>query len=142
MQYGLSKGKQDAEYFHSRMTSRPLFKEDKCFFIVENNKAVATLTVICDYEIKLGYIHMVACHEKARGKGYGTLLNQVALATLKNEGMKIAYLTTDDFRIPAIKSYLRAGFMPDCSTESFAMRWNKIFEQINGDDNGIVQDPV
>ena len=73
---------------------------------------------------------MVACHEQARGKGYGTLLNNVALHTLKNEGMETAYLTTDDWRIPAIKSYLRAGFEPDVSTEDFKTRWNNIFKQL------------
>ena len=130
VQYGLSDGKMDAQYYHTIMTARPFYDENKCFFILENEKAVATLTVICDYEKKEGYIHMVACHEQARGKGYGTLLNNVALHTLKNEGMETAYLTTDDWRIPAIKSYLRAGFEPDVSTEDFKTRWNNIFKQL------------
>lgn len=132
VQYGLSDGKMDAEFYHAAMTSRSCYEENKCFFILEDEKAVATLTVICDYDKKEGYIHMVACHEAARGKGYGTLLNNVALNTLKNEGMQTAYLTTDDWRIPAIKSYLRAGFEPDVSTEDFKERWNKINEQLKG----------
>lgn len=126
VQYGLSDNKMDEEFYHMAMTSRPNYDENKCFFVLENENAVATLTVICDYEKKEGYIHMVACHESARGKGYGTLLNNVALKTLKNEGMKTAYLTTDDWRIPAIKSYLRAGFEPDVSTDDFKERWSKI----------------
>ena len=130
VQYGLSEGKKDAEFYNAAMTSRPNYEEDKCFFILENGEAVATLTVICDYDKKEGYIHMVACHEAARGKGYGTLLNNVSLHTLKKEGMETAYLTTDDWRIPAIKSYLRAGFTPDLSTEGFKERWDKIFEKI------------
>ncbi len=73
---------------------------------------------------------MVACHEAARGKGYGTLLNQIAVAVLKKEGMSTAYLTTDDWRIPAIKSYLRAGFIPDLSTDDFQNRWASILAQI------------
>ncbi len=58
------------------------------------------------------------------------MLNKVAVETLKNEGMETAYLTTDDWRIPAIKSYLRIGFEPDVSTEDFAMRWEKINEEL------------
>ena len=112
------------------MTCREGYEEDKCFFILENENAVATVTVICDYEKKEGYVHMVACHEAARGKGYGTLLNLIAEYTLKKEGMQTAYLTTDDWRIPAIKSYLRIGFEPDLSTDDFRERWNKIFARL------------
>ena len=62
----------------------------------------------------------------------GTLLNNIALWTLKKEGMQTAYLTTDDWRIPAIKSYLRAGFTPDLDTEDdFKNRWNAIYKIIN-----------
>lgn len=130
VQYGLSEEKMDEKFYHNVMTAHPHYEEDKCFFVLENGKAVATLTVICNYDTKEGYIHMVACHEAARGKGYGTLLNNIALCTLKQEGMQTAYLTTDDWRIPAIKSYLRAGFEPDISTDNFKERWNKIYEQI------------
>ena len=130
VQYGLSEGKMDATYYHGTMTARPLYREDKCFFVVENGQAVATLTVICDCDKKEGYVHMVACRESARGKGYGTLLCSLAETVLKNEGMETAYLTTDDWRVPAIKSYLRIGFEPDLSTEDFKQRWSKIFEQI------------
>ena len=73
---------------------------------------------------------MVACKEAFRGKGYGTLLNRICEYTLKSEGMESAHLTTDDWRIPAIKSYLRAGFEPVTMGEDFPERWEKIFEII------------
>ena len=73
---------------------------------------------------------MVACREESRGKGYGVLLSRWALITLKKEGMETAYLTTDDWRIPAIKSYLGIGFVPDTSTKDVAERWDKIKKQI------------
>lgn len=130
VQYGLTSGKLDADYYRRTMTAHENYSEDKCFFILENESPVATLTVICNYKTKEGYIHMVACHESARGKGYGTLLNCNAVSTLKKEGMETAYLTTDDWRIPAIKSYLRAGFAPDLSTEDFRERWAKIYTQL------------
>ena len=130
VQYGLSNGKQDAEFYQKVMTANSTYSEDKCFFVLENERAVATLAVLCDYEKKEGYIHMVACREDSRGKGYGTLLNRVAEYTLKKEGMQTAFLTTDDWRIPAIKSYLRVGFLPDLSTEDFKARWEKIYATI------------
>ena len=130
VQYGLTNGKKDEKFYHATMTIHSAYQEDKCFFVLENGIPVATLTVICDYTKSEGYIHMVACHEAARGKGYGTLLNQIAVAVLKKEGMSTAYLTTDDWRIPAIKSYLRAGFIPDLSTDDFQNRWASILAQI------------
>ncbi len=130
VKYGLSDGKQDEKYYHDVMTALPKYREDKCFFILEGDEAVATVTVICDYENREGYIHMVACKEGFRGKGYGTLLNQIAEYTLKKEGMENAELTTDDWRIPAIKSYLRIGFEPVTKGEDFNERWEKIFEII------------
>lgn len=130
VQYGLSEGKMDAAFYHDTMTAHPGYSEDKCFFVVESGVAVATLTVICDYDKKEGYVHMVACRESARGKGYGTLLCRLARTVLKKEGMESAYLTTDDWRIPAIKSYLRIGFAPDLSTEDFKQRWEKIYQII------------
>ena len=130
VQYGLSNGRCGEEYYRGSMLSLKLYSEDKCFFILENGQAVATLTVVCDYGTREGIIHMVACVESARGRGYGTLLMQIASYVLKTEGMERARLTTDDWRIPAIKSYLRIGFTPDRSTEDFMARWEKIYEQI------------
>ncbi len=130
VQYGLSDVKKDKEFYHQAMTLYPYYEANKCFFLLENEKAVATITVICNYEKKEGYIHMVACREESRGKGYGTLLSRWASIILKKESMETAYLTTDDWRIPAIKSYLSVGFVPDTSTEEFRERWNKVNEQI------------
>lgn len=131
VQYGLSDGKKSPDYYHAVMTSRPCYEENKCFFLLENEEAIGTITIICNYEKKEGYIHMVACKESARGKGYGTLLSKWALTTLIKEKMETAYLTTDDWRIPAIKSYLYIGFEPDESTVDFQKRWNKIRAQLD-----------
>ena len=54
VQYGLTNGRCDENFYHQCMTALPLYREDKCFFIVEGETAVATLTVICDYEKKEG----------------------------------------------------------------------------------------
>lgn len=131
VQYGLSGGLMGEEYYTKCMTERACYDEKLCHFIVKDSKAVATITVICDYEKMEGYIHMVACKPECRGQGIGTLLNDIAMSVLKKENMKTAYLTTDDFRIPAIKSYLRCGFTPDLSTDEFKERWAKIMEEIS-----------
>lgn len=130
VQYGLTNGRCSRELFESCMLGHKNIEYEKIFFIEKEGESAATITVICDNEASEGYIHMVACHEKYRGLGLGTAMNALAVKTLINSGMKTAYLTTDDFRIPAIKSYLRAGFVPDISTEDFKERWEKIYEKI------------
>ena len=102
-------------------------ENDKLFIVEKDGDPAATLAVIPNYETKEGYIHMVACRPKYQGNGLGTGLNAMAVRCLLGIGMKTAYLTTDDFRIPAIKSYLRAGFYPDIKDESHRERWDKIY---------------
>ena len=130
VQFGLTEKLEDEDFYNHCMTDREWYSEDNCYFLVIDGKAVATITVICNRETLQGYIHMVACDADFRGKGLGNLLSALANYVLKHEGMKTAYLTTDDFRIPAIKTYLRYGFKPDLSTEDFKLRWDKIFTEI------------
>ena len=101
-----------------------------CYLITDGDRAAATVTVIFDNAKADGYIHMVACREEYRGRGIGTYMNALSVWLLKTHGMKTAYLTTDDWRIPARKSYLRAGFTPDLSTDDFRARWEKILSGI------------
>lgn len=128
MQYGLSDGLQDERFYRDCMKPYPAYREDHTFFLVEKGNPVASITLICDDKTKDAYVHMVACKPECRGKGYGGLLNQIALWVFTKEGMETAHLTTDDWRIPAIKSYLRAGFYPDRSTEDFQRRWDDILK--------------
>ena len=130
VQYGLSQGRMDEEYYHLAMTSRTWYREKNCYFLLEDGQPMATIAVLCDQDKKEGYIHMVACKEAARGKGYGTLLSEWAVYVLKQEGMETAYLTTDDWRIPAIKTYLATNFEPDLSTDDFKERWQQIYQQL------------
>ena len=121
----------EENFFKRLMTDHLGFCEDKCFFLTVDGAPAATITVITDKENREGYVHMVSCKPEFRGRGLGTLMNDIVLDVFKSEGMRSAYLTTDDWRIPAIKSYLRAGFEPDTESEpDFAERWAKIFEKI------------
>lgn len=118
---------ENPDYYRKHMLSYRCFRDDQVYFLAVNGEIASTITVICDYENLEGYIHMVACKSQFRGQGLGTLMNTLAVAVLKREGMQSAYLTTDDWRIPAIKSYLRAGFLPELAGDpSFPARWEAI----------------
>lgn len=126
MQYGLSAKREEYAYYKSCMLDLPHYEPEKCFFIVHEGKAIASITVVCNPETKEGVLHMVGSLPECRGKGVGNMLGAIGLYELKTSGMQTAFLRTDDFRVPAICTYLRIGFTPDRSTENFTERWNAI----------------
>ncbi len=129
--YDLTGQRMDREFFYKCMWEHGDPEFDK-FFIVEcDGDAAATIAVIPNHETKEGYIHMVGCKPEYRGEGVGTRMNAEAVRALHRAGMKTAYLTTDDWRIPAIKSYLRAGFYPDIIDGEHRARWDAIMEKID-----------
>jgi ribosomal protein S18 acetylase RimI-like enzyme len=121
-------------FYESVMQSEENYREELCFFLSVRGAPAATFTVICNKDTGEGYLHMVASKPEFRGLGLGNLMSRIAVSVLKKEGMRNAYLTTDDWRIPAIKTYLKAGFSPDLtSEEDFPSRWEKIYAIINAD---------
>ena len=46
------------------------------------------------------------------GKNLGYSLSLAALNYFRKKGIKEVFLYTDDFRLPAIKTYLKLGFKP------------------------------
>jgi len=122
----------DREGFDKCLNDHGKYDPGLVFFIDCGDESAASITVIPHDDISEGYIHMVACKKKYQGKGLGGLMNTVAVRAMMQRGLKTAYLTTDDFRIPAIRSYLRAGFCPDIIDESHRERWNSIMKTIDG----------
>ena len=127
---GLTGGRQDSAFFRECMFSHGELEYDKFFIIECEGMPAATFAVICDHKKREGYVHMVACKPEFRGRGIGARLNTEAVRALISAGMLTAYLTTDDFRIPAIKSYLRAGFYPDMINEEHRKRWADVLARI------------
>lgn len=127
---GLTEEVADYGFYERLMLSFKDYDPDKCFLVFAGGEAVGTFTVICHYAERDGYIHMVGLKSEFRGMGIGTFMNSYSVYVLKKEGMKTAHLTTDDFRIPAIRSYLRAGFVPDETVELFDTRWPPIMKKV------------
>ena len=70
-----------------------------------------------------GYIHWVGGIPEFRGRGLGRLVSLATLHEFVTMGCAAAVLDTDDFRIPAIKTYLALGFAPELANPSHASRW-------------------
>lgn len=72
-------------------------------------------------------IGWIAIDPAYRGRGVGGQVALEALRFTRKIDKRPVFLCTDDFRIPALKTYLRLGFIPDRSHLSYDRRWKKIF---------------
>ncbi len=71
-------------------------------------------------------IGWIAADPGYRGLGLGGFVLTIALHFTRKLEKRPVYLLTDDFRTPAIKTYLKLGFVPDLSHPSYVDRWLKI----------------
>mgnify|MGYP001558253668 FL=1 len=76
---------------------------------------------------EIGY---VAVRPESRGEGIGYKLLINILAEMKRRDISYAYLKTDSFRIPAVKTYLKAGFYPYIRNEEENRRWQGIMGKL------------
>lgn len=131
VQHGLTDGKGDRTVFRRIMEECPGYDPEGICFIEKNGAPCATASVFCDFTKRHGYVHMVCVAPWARGYGIGTALARLAVNELLERGMETAHLTTDDFRLPAIRTYLEAGFVPQRSgSEDFPARWDAVLAQL------------
>lgn len=85
--------------------------EDIIFVVAPDGRRAASICAVKHGEDQ-GYIHMVAAHSGFRGLGIGHAMLSYALEKLEARSCTYSILTTDDFRLAAIKTYLDAGFRP------------------------------
>ena len=78
-------------------------------------------------------IGWVAVHPDFQGRGLGKFIVGAAVAQAKALGPWPIYLWTDDFRIPALRCYLKLGFAPNNSHPSYPRRWADIFARLGED---------
>ena len=95
---------------------------------------VGTATGYFNGDGKSGTVHMVSVLDKARGRKLGRAVCGRVLQYLKENGCTQIVLTTDDFRIPAIKTYLSLGFQPVQNNEGNAAPLGRYFES-TGEEN-------
>jgi mycothiol synthase len=77
-----------------------------------------------------GLVHYVAVRSEHKGHRLGFALTARALEILKSMGYDDVWLTTDDFRLPAIKTYLDLGFEPVCKDPSHKERWEIVMHKM------------
>ncbi len=80
-----------------------------------------------------GYLHYICALPEARGTGIASALIAKRIGGLLKEGAAYIYLTTDDFRLGAIKTYLKLGLLPVIEDEEDKMRWNAIHQKLKNE---------
>lgn len=76
-------------------------------------------------------LQWVVAHEDHRGTGAGQATIAAATQVLADRAPRYSYLSTDDFRIPAISIYLKLGWKPLLFEESQFERWERVFKILN-----------
>ena len=82
-----------------------------------------------------GYLHWVAVAPAFRGRRLGEAVSIAVLKECARLGRKDVWLETDDFRLAAIRTYLRLGFKPVCPDAEMMKRWRNIFDILRVDND-------
>lgn len=102
------------------------------FLVEQDGKAVATASsrLIPTEFPGSGYVHWVAADAAHKGQRLGWVVSLATLHDFVRLGCTDAVLETQDFRLPAIKTYLRLGFVPEYRDAEHIARWSQIFIQL------------
>lgn len=108
--------------FERYITENQGYCPDTMFFVLDGERPVGTATLLMREE-NLGYVHMVAVHPEYLGRGIGGYLNRLIAAAAYKHGCVGMRLVTDEWRVPAVKSYLKIGFRPVLHEKDMEERW-------------------
>ena len=116
----------------SLMMDTPRFAPEDVFFVEKEGEVVGTACALRKHAAGEGpgYLHMVAVDPAHRGRHLGRVLAAAALRQFRDLGYRDVVLQTDDFRLPAIRTYLGLGFAPVPTHDSHAARWREVCEKL------------
>lgn len=128
------------KWFHT-VYDDPDVPEDGFFVILYNGKIVSNAQIqLGNHEPGTATLHAVCTDPAHRGKGLGKIITGAVMKNALDRGLSTVYLTTDDFRIPAIRAYLKMEFLPVIFSEDQRTRWKKIFEELQIKEHAVFQE--
>ncbi len=119
------------KYSYDMIRNDPSCAPERVFFVKEYSQDVGTAAVQMKTEGK-AMLHMVGVHPVGGGRGIVKYAVRAALAYMAEHGVREATLLTDDFRLPAIRTYLEMGFEPIEEDEEMKERWQAVQEKLDG----------
>ncbi len=123
---GINERLYNEEEMDSVILHHPEVSHDGVFIAYLDGAPVGTTTSCVNSDTKVGTVHMVSVTQAARGKKLGKILCERAIQYQLDHGCREIILTTDDFRLPAIKIYLDFGFVPVLWDDDMIERWSNI----------------
>ncbi|MFD2331322.1 GNAT family N-acetyltransferase [Cohnella sp. GCM10020058] len=116
------------EYIQSHFYYRP----GRVLFLCREGIPVATACAWQEPEWgeDWGYLHMVGVDPAFAGQGLGYAVSLAALHRMQEDGKACAVLETDDFRLPAVRTYLKLDFRPDVPDEALRNRWKLVYREL------------
>jgi mycothiol synthase len=102
----------------------------------ESGQAVATASAIHNpratryyfpFGGEVGYLHVDPAH---RGRGLGRTMVALVVARLIEAGYRHIFVGVQGWRLPAVKCYLRLGFVPLLHDDELLPRWRRVYGQI------------
>ena len=126
-------GERTPEDARRDIMDRDVFDPEGLYFATYRGTPVGTTCAWKDTadEIDVGIVHMVGVHSAHTGHKLGRCVTLSVLLYLRDHGFKCAKLGTDDFRLPAIKTYLNLGFLPVYVDVTQPERWREIFRKLD-----------
>jgi len=136
-------GNWDEESTARLFLGEPGVDAEGIFLLVSGDEHIATAT---DKRLAppdaAGYLHMVAVAPQYRGRRLGRCISLAALQHMRERGCQAAILDTDDYRLPAIRTYLGLGFLPDNLEADHPGRWGRILVAVRAAPyNGLLNGP-
>ena len=92
--------------------------------------ATASARLLPDRFPGSGYVHWVGADPRHQGKGLGTLVSRRVLEHFRAANLADAVLETDDYRLAAIRSYLKLGFVPEYPDAGHKLRWARVLPRL------------
>ncbi|MDE0300334.1 MAG: GNAT family N-acetyltransferase [Candidatus Poribacteria bacterium] len=118
--------------FYEDIGGKPSFSPEGLYFATFQDTPVATTyaRLLVPGESEMGSVHMVAVTPDHTGHRLGRSVTLSVLQYFQQRNFKCAILGTDDFRLPAIKTYLNLDFVPVYIDVDHPERWRKIFPKL------------
>ena len=121
-----------ADKVKRELTEKPQFDPAGLFFATKDGEVAGSACAWrgSETERESGSVHMVCVLPEHRGRGLGYWLSLAVLHYFRDHGFHKAWLSTDDFRLPAIMTYLKLGFEAMMAEEDHPGRWVEVSRKL------------
>jgi mycothiol synthase len=101
---------------------------DGAFFVVAGGALVGAACTFLHSAggAEVAELGWVVVHPAHRGQGLALQMTRAVLEYVRAHGLDYCYLKTEEFRLPAIATYLRLGFEPEMQDDTQPERWQRI----------------